>query len=98
MQTSAWLWRGPDLPSHSGNGSHKGYFTKGGGVFPGGPGVKTPRLQCWGRGSIQGTGSIPGQGTKIPNYAWHGKKKKGFKKIKRGAGMGSEFDRELVMK
>ena len=40
---------------------------------------------------------FPGQGTKIPHDAWHGKKK-GFKKIKRGAGMGAEFDRELVMK
>ena len=38
------------------------------GDFPGGPVVKTLSLQS------QGTGSIPGQRTKIPHAMWHGQK------------------------
>ena len=34
--------------------------------FPGGPVVRTPRSHC------RGLGSIPGQGTKIPQAAWCG--------------------------
>ena len=40
------------------------------GEFPGSPVVRTQRVHCW------GPGSIPGQGTKIPQAAWHGQKKK----------------------
>ena len=38
--------------------------------FPGGPVVRTRRFHCC------GLSSIPGQGTKIPQAAWHGQKKK----------------------
>ena len=40
------------------------------GDFPGSPVVMTPCFQC------RGMSSIPGQGTKIPHYSWHGQKKK----------------------
>ena len=39
--------------------------------FPGGPVAGTPRFHCC------GLGSIPGQGTKIPQATWRGQKKKG---------------------
>ena len=38
--------------------------------FPGSPVVRTPHFHC------QGWGLIPGWGTKIPQIAWHGQKKK----------------------
>ena len=38
--------------------------------FPGGPVVKTQRFHC---GDL---GSIPGQGTKIPQVAWYGQREK----------------------
>ena len=63
----------PTWPPTGEMGSHRGYFKKGGGVFPGGPVVKTPCPHC------RGTGSIPGRGTKIPHAARHGKKKKALK-------------------
>ena len=37
--------------------------------FPGGPVVRIQRFHC------RGLGSIPGQGTKIPQAAQHGQKK-----------------------
>ena len=37
--------------------------------FPGSPVVKTPHF------TAGGTGSIPGQGTKIPHAVWRGQKK-----------------------
>ena len=40
------------------------------GDFPGSPVVKTPAS------TAGGTGSIPGQGTKIPHATWHSQKKK----------------------
>ena len=46
--------------------------------FPGGPVVKTPHI-CAG-----GMGATPGQGTKIPHAAWHGKKKKKWRQSKTG--------------
>ena len=45
--------------------------------FPGGPVVKTPCFQC------RGMGSIPGQGTKIPQAVWPKKKKKRKEKEKK---------------
>ena len=38
--------------------------------FPGSPVVRTP---CF---TYEGPGSIPGRGTKIPQAAWRGQKKK----------------------
>ena len=38
--------------------------------FPGGPGVKNPPSNAG------DTGSIPGQGTKIPHAVWHSQKRK----------------------
>ena len=46
------------------------------GDFPGSPVVMTPCFQC------RGMSSIPGQGTKIPHYSWHGQKKKKKKRKK----------------
>ena len=43
--------------------------------FPGGPVLRTPHFHC------QGPGSIPGQGTKIPQAAQHDQKRKKKKKI-----------------
>ena len=42
----------------------------GGAEFPRGPVVRTWRFHCW------GLGSVPGQGTKIPQAAQRGQKKK----------------------
>ena len=39
------------------------------GKFPGGLVVRPQRFHC------PGLGSIPGQGTKIPQYPWHAKNK-----------------------
>ena len=38
--------------------------------FPGGPAVRSWRFHC------RDPGSIPGQGTKIPQATWHGQKKR----------------------
>ena len=43
--------------------------------FPGSPVVETSRSQCKGQ-DAGGTGSVPGQGTKILHAAHHGKEKK----------------------
>ena len=51
-------------------------------------------------GEVRSNAQIRSLARELRSHMMHGmaKKKKGFKKIKSGAGMGSEFDRELVMK
>ena len=50
-------------------------------------------------GEVRSNAQVRSLARELRSHMMHGMaKKKGFKKIKRGAGMGSEFDRELVMK